>query len=74
MTGNIPLSSKAKRDKITVMEDEEVDVDEIPDSYFSISTARVFYKIDNGKSGVLPSSSLLNLLKHFGRFFILRSW
>ena len=38
---------------IEYMED---DVDELPDSDFSKSSARVFDKIDNGKCGILPLS------------------
>ena len=53
MTGYIPSSSKGKTDKNTVIEDVEDDVDELPDSDFSKSAARVFDKIDNGKAGVL---------------------
>ena len=34
MTGNIPLSSKGKTGKNTVIDDVEDDVDELPDSDF----------------------------------------
>ena len=36
MTGNIPPSSKGKTGKTTVIEDVEYDVDELPDSNFSM--------------------------------------
>ena len=56
MTSNIPSSSKGKTGKKTVIEYVEDYVDELPYSYFSKATTRVFDKIDNGKDGVLPSS------------------
>ena len=37
-----------------MIEDVEDDVDELPDPEFAKAAARVFYKIDNGKDGVLP--------------------
>ena len=74
MTGNIKSSYKFKKGKKTAKEDAEDDVDEIPDSYFSKSTASVFDKIDNSKAGVLTLSKLLTLLKHLGRVFIVRIW
>ena len=54
MTGNIPLSSKGKKDKKSVIEDVEYDIDGLPDSYFSKVAAIIFDSIDNGKDGVLP--------------------
>ena len=69
MTGNIPSSSKGNKGKKTMIEDVEDDVDELPDSDFSKSTARVFDKIDNGKDGILPSSIFLDLVETLGKGF-----
>ena len=66
MAGNIPFSSKVKTGKNTVIEYLEDDVDELPDPYFSKSTARVFGKIDYGKDGVLPSSNFVALVEILG--------
>ena len=44
----------------------EDDVDEIPDSDFSKSAARVFDKIDNGKAGVLPLSKFVDFIETLG--------
>ena len=63
MTGIITSSSKFNIGKNTVMEDMEDDVDELPDSYFSKAAARLFDKIDHGKSGVIPSSKFVDLIK-----------
>ena len=54
-------------------EDVEYDVDEPPDSDFDKSAVRVFDKIYNIRSGVLPSSKFLTWLKHLGSIFIGRS-
>ena len=54
MTGNINSSSKGKTGEKTVIHDIEYDIDELPDSDFSKSAARVFDKIDYGKASVLP--------------------
>ena len=66
MTGNIPSSSKGRTGKKTVMEDVENDVDELPDSDFSKSAARVFDKIYNRKDGVLPSSKFVDFIETLG--------
>ena len=63
MTGNIPSSSKGKIDENNVIEDVEDDVDELPDSDFSKSAARVFYEIDNRKADVLPFSNFVDLIE-----------
>ena len=42
MTGNIHSSSKGKTGEKTVIEYVEYDVDELPDSDFAKSSARVF--------------------------------
>ena len=44
-----------KTGKKTVIEDVGDDIDEPPDSDFSRATVRLFYEIDNGKAGFLPS-------------------
>ena len=54
VTGNIPSSYKYKIGTKTVIEDVEDDIDELSDSEFSKTTARVFYEIYNRKAGVLP--------------------
>ena len=69
MTGNIPSSSKGKTGKQTVIEDVEDDVNELPDSDFSKAAAREFYKIYNGKDGVLPSSKFVDLIEILGEGF-----
>ena len=51
------------------VEDVEDDVDELPDSDFSKTAARVFDKIDNGKDGVLPSSTFADLIRTLGEGF-----
>ena len=66
MTGHTPSSSKVKTGKNTLIEDVEDDIDELPDSYFSRSTVRIFYKIDNGKAGLLPSSNFGDLIEIIG--------
>ena len=66
VTGHIPLSSKGKTGKKTVIEDVEDDKDELPDSDFSRSTVRLFYEIDNGKAGLLPSSKFGDLIEIIG--------
>ena len=54
VNGNIILPYKDKTGKNTVIEDVEDEVDKIPDSYFFKAAARVFDKLDNEKSGILP--------------------
>ena len=66
MTGNIPSSSNGKTDEETVIEDVEDIVDELPGSYISKSTARLFDKIHNGKDGFLPSSKFVVLVETLG--------
>ena len=63
MTGNINSSSKGKTSEKTVIHDIEYDIDELPDSDFSKSAARVFDKIYNGKDGALPSSKSFDLIE-----------
>ena len=53
MTGNITLSYKGKTGKNTVIGDVEYDIDEITDSDFSKTAARVFDDINSGEIGVL---------------------
>ena len=53
VTGHIPLSSKGKTGKKTVIEDMEDNIDGLPDSDFSRATVRLFYEIYNGKAGLL---------------------
>ena len=55
MTRNITSSPKGNIGENTVIEDVEYDVDELHDSYFVKATTGVFYKIDYGNAGVLPS-------------------
>ena len=52
-----------------MVEDVEYDLDELPDSDFPKSTARVFNKIYNGKDGVLPSSNFVDLIETLGKVF-----
>ena len=66
VTGNITSSSKGEKN---VIEDVEDDVDEIPDSDFAKSTARVLDEIDNGESDVLPSSNFFYLIERLGGKF-----
>ena len=66
VTGHIPSSSKGKTGKKTVIEDVEDDIDELPDSDFSRATVRLFYEIDNGKAGLLPSSKFGDLIQIIG--------
>ena len=65
-TGHITLSSKGKTGKKTVIEDVEDDIDELPDLDFSRATVRLFYEIDNGKPGLLPSSKFGDLIEIIG--------
>ena len=44
----------------------EDDVDELPGSDFAKSTARVFDKIYNGESGVLPLSNFFYFIETLG--------
>ena len=44
----------------------EDDVDELPDSDFSIAAVIIFDRIDNGKDGVLPSSKFVYLIETLG--------
>ena len=74
MTGNILSSSKAKTGKNTVIEDLEDEIYELPDSNFTKTAAIVFYKINNGKDGVFPSSEFVDLIEKLGRFFIVSIW
>ena len=69
MTGNIPLSSKGRTGKKTVIENFEDDVDELSDLDFSKAAARVFDKINNGKDGVLPLSKFVDLIETLGEGF-----
>ena len=69
MTGNIPFSYKGKTGKNTVTEDVEYNVYKLPDSDFSESTARVFDRIDKGKSGVLPLPNFVDLIETRGEVF-----
>ena len=66
MTGNIPPSYKVKTGKKTLTEDVKNDIYELPDSYFVKAIARVFDKIENGKGGVLPSSTFVDLVETLG--------
>ena len=66
MTGHIPSSSKGKTGKKTVIEDVEDDKDELPYSDFSRAIVRLFYEIDNGKAGLLPSSKFGDLIEIIG--------
>ena len=66
MTCHIPSSSKGKTGKKTAIEDVEDDIDELPDSYFFRATVRLFYEIDNGKAGLLPSSKFEDLIEIIG--------
>ena len=63
MSGYMSLLSKGKIGKNTLIEDVEDDVDELPDSDFSKSAARVFYEIDNRKADVLPLSNFVDLIE-----------
>ena len=49
-----------------MIEDVEDDIDELPDSDFSRATVRLFYEIDNGSSGLLPSSNFGELIETIG--------
>ena len=69
MTVNITSSHKGKTEENTVMEDVEDDINELPDSDFSKAAAREFYKIYNGKDGVLPSSKFVDLIEILGEGF-----
>ena len=44
----------------------EDDIDELPDSDFYRGTVRLFYEIDNGKAGLLPSSKFGDLIEIIG--------
>ena len=44
----------------------EYGVYELPDSYFSKAAAILFYKIDHGKYGALPSSNFSDLIETLG--------
>ena len=57
-----------------MIKDVECVLDKLPYSDFSKATTIVFDTLDNGKSGVLPFSTLLTLLKQLGRVFIVRIW
>ena len=52
-----------------MIEDVEDDIYELPNSYFSKSTAIVFDKINNGKAGVLPESRFVDLIETLGYGF-----
>ena len=54
VTDNIVSSSKGTTVEKTAIEDVEYKMDELPDSDFSNSAARVFDEIDNGKTDNLP--------------------
>ena len=73
VTDNTPLWYKSKTVEKTVIEDVEDDIYELPGSYFSKASARLFDKIYNEKADVLPLSKFLTWLKHLGRVFIVRS-
>ena len=49
-----------------MIEDLEDDIDELPDSDFSRATVRLFYEIDNGKAGLLPSSKFGDSIEIIG--------
>ena len=66
VTGHIPSLFKGKTGKKTMIEDVEDDIDELPDSDFSRATIRLFYEIDNGKTGLLPSSKFGGLIEIIG--------
>ena len=65
----LPRHLQIKIDENTVIEDVEDDVDDLPDSDFSKSAARVFDKIDNRKYGVLPLSKFVDLIETLGKGF-----
>ena len=44
----------------------EEDIDELTDSDFSRATVRLFYEIDNGKAGKIPSSKFGDLIEIVG--------
>ena len=69
MTGNIPSSSKGKKDEKTLIEDVEGYIYELPYSYFAKSSTRLFYKIDNGKVSVLPLSKSADFIETLGEVF-----
>ena len=66
VTGRIPSSSKGKTGKRIVIEDVGDDIDEPHDSDFSRATVRLFYEMDNGKAGLLPSSKFGDLIEIIG--------
>ena len=49
-----------------MIEDVEDYIDELTDSDFSRATVRLFYEIDNGKVGLLPSSKFGDLIEIIG--------
>ena len=49
-----------------MIEDVEDDIDELPDSYFSRSTVRLFDEVHNGKAVLLPSSKFGDLIEIIG--------
>ena len=63
VTGNTPSPSKVKTDKNTVIKYMEDNIDELPDSYSSKASVRLFDEIYNRKSGVLPSSRYVDLIE-----------
>ena len=77
MTVNIPSSSKGKRNKKTVIkgvEEVEYDVDELTDSYSPKPLQEYLIKYIIGKLVSFHSKNALTLLKHLGRFLIVRIW
>ena len=76
MTGNIPSSSKGKTGKNTVIEYVRDDIDELPDSYFSKASARVFDETYHRKSGILSSSKFVDLVETIWGVggVVVRSW
>ena len=52
-----------------MIEYEEYEVDELPDSIFFKSAAVVFDKIYNEKGGVLPSSNFVDLIETIWEVF-----
>ena len=74
MTGNILSSYNLKTGKKTAIDDVEYEVDELPDSDFAKSPARVFDKIDKGNDGILPSPIFFDFIETLGEDLIVRIW
>ena len=69
MTDNTPFSYKANKNKKTVVEGAEDDIDELPGSYFTKYAAILFDEIKNVKAGVLPPSKSFDLIETLGEGF-----